>query len=220
MNEHYFMVPRHFLARATEAGRAAISVYLQICSQSNTAERYTAISTADLASLAGLTQRSVFSAITRLRELGLIACRKSAQAGMNEYSLAPDEGTLEGANASGDAVSTDPAIPTGQAASTNVEDVQDPKTPQLEAEPPGTDPGRQVTESPNRMESPLALDELIAEVYSSKCHVADLEPYVDLTEADLRSCLEWIRAQGGVDSAMPTEFFAVVLQTAKRKMPP
>lgn len=72
MKNQYFQVPHQFLDRMGRLGPAAVAVYLQICGRLSAAAPSAAISTAELACLADLSQRTGFSAVSRLRDLDLL----------------------------------------------------------------------------------------------------------------------------------------------------
>ncbi len=212
MNETYFRVPSGFLGHVNEIGPATTRVYLQLCSRLSSTDSSTTISAAGLADLTGLDQRTVFSALAQLRSLDLIAQRRDRPTSVNEYSLPlADECTGD------DAESRDHVLATS-ASETLARQAEEEHAAPIGISEPNVH-GQSTQGGP--VEKPVeSLDHLVAAVHSPRFQVAHLEPYIDLNEADLRECLEWVRSQGGVAPDMPITFLARVLVTARRKLCP
>jgi hypothetical protein len=158
-----------------------------------------------------MTQRTVFAAVAQLVELGLIGRQKDAPTAVNRYRVI----------VSGDRI-----------VSTVPPDVEVNSMPKAAAGPDETPPPEAisaglvgpsatvsecggVSTSTNHV---VPLDDLIAAVYSPKCRARDVRPWLDVDEAELRICLEWLLAEGGVSPDMPAGFFAGCIRMAQEKL--
>jgi len=70
----------------------------------------------------------------------------------------------------------------------------------------------------NQSDNVVPLDDLIAAVYSPKCRVRNVQHLVNVDEVELRRCLEWLNAEGGVSPDMPVGFFAGCIRMARDKL--
>jgi hypothetical protein len=210
MNLSTFQVPREALEQLSRAPQSAVLLYLRICSLEEGPGEPTTLSSAKLAAMTGMTQRTVFGAVAQLEKLGLIGREKTMSTGVNRYrvsvsddrvvSAAPPDGVADcitrGSTKSDDA-QLDAAISVG------------PSSAALEYD------------GVSRSESKaVPLDDLIATVYSAKCQVGDIQSLVDVNEVELRMCLEWLHSEGGVVADMPVGFFAGAIKMAIEKLTP
>ena len=203
INDKDFRVPLKLLHHLGDVRGATLKTFIAICSRVEPDGNSPSSSTAQLATMTGLTQRSVFTALSHLEHLGLLKRQKSASGDINQFELLPNDGVhhpggvpCDGGRAP-DPVEEPPADATGG--------------------PPDGDTERAVPENAQRSPEALeSLDAIIAKVYSSKCRRPDLLTVLDLDGDELRRCLIKLGALGGIGDEAPIELFARALDTIHR----
>ena len=195
-DEHVFLVPHALLRPGRVLSPAAIRVYLHLCSAAGERGTVSRQSTSELSRRTGLKQRSVFSAISQLEDAALLRRLRTRRTDVNGYILSHSSAKAD-LDRSGASTSVQPSS-------------EEQSGRLLESKAAGA--------ANTGYPGLTTLDELIADVYTSKCKVDDLRCFIGFSEADLRSCLERVRAAGGISADMPVSFFAVVLKTIHRDL--
>lgn len=204
MSDSHFLVPRVLFEHARDLPNSALLVYLCLCALMEPRCTHSGHSTADLAARCGLTQRTIFTAITQLEQVGLVGREKSRPTSVNEYHIIVPPHHCEEA---------DPAViggftVTSQACSDAPRGVTTGSTKAVQHDPEVV---HNEPKSPSVSEL-KPLDDLIAAAYSDRCRLADVRAHVVGTDIELRACLERLMAQGGVSPEMPVGFFAAIIR--------
>lgn len=196
MNNLGFSVPTRLLSQGGNLSLSTLKVYLQLCLTAGLDSEGVSISSASLAKTTGISQRTVFKALAQLVDRGLITRDNDKPTAVNRYRVVTGDRQVEGA-----------AVPAcGPAAPQHPPAIQKSGT-SVSSPMPVTD----VVNRPPTNISASSLDDLIAMVYTAKCHVADLEKYLDMGDQELRKCLLLLKLNGGVDEHLPVDFFASAL---------
>ena len=231
-----FAVPRKLIDHLGCQKPSDILVYIAICGLASENASTVCVSTTALAGTTGLSRRTVFTAVARLEEAGLISRGKHGARGANLYEIifgvppVPLTKEVERSQEGERAEEVDPAE-----ADENAEEDEDSEEddgvesePPLETQerepwaeaPPDTseilDAANETSVTKETMLEPI--EHLIARVYRPGVEAKVLQRFIHCNDSRLRTCLEWMEGNMHLTYDAPIGVFTSGLLKALRQV--